>query len=160
MDVAGWLSARSGRERALLLAGALALAGWVLVVGVLDPWRQARTQRYAHIQARAGALARLEAAAPALANARAGASGRIAPERLLGHAEQTLAQAGLREAATRIEPLSGGGARVHFAGARFDALLGWLETLAASGVTVAPLELRAAATPGQVGGSAALAVAP
>lgn len=160
MDLPGWLAARSGRERALVLTGALAVAGWVLMIGVLEPWRQVRAERYAQVHAHTQALAHLEAAAPALAGAAAGSTPRIAPQRLLGHAEQTLVQAGLRDVAPRIEPLAGGGARVHFAGARFDALVGWLETLAATGVTVTPLELRATATPGQVDGSATLTVAP
>lgn len=152
-----WWSSRSGRERVLVALAAAALLGVLAWQAVMVPLGAARADLERVIAVRADALARLEAAAPALHGKTANATNRVPAERLLTHTERLLGQAGLDGEGTRIEPLTPDGARVRVSGARFDAVLAWLEALAGSGVAVPELDLRAAG-PGSVDGSAVLRV--
>ncbi len=128
-----WWMARSARERQVLgMAGLLALLllGWAWVWDPLQTsLREARTRviaaeaSMAQMQAQAEQYRRLAAQSPVAASA--------APGSLLVRVDGSLTEAGIGSSVLRVDPLESGRVRVQFQGVDFNALMRWLEMLAA-----------------------------
>lgn len=141
-----WLSL-AARERRLLGFGAAVLAAAALYAGVWSPLDDERARlRTATAAARAdlawmrAAAARLDAAPVARAAGAAGAAGAVAgplPRRL----EQSAQAAGISASLRQLDAGADGRLAVRFEAVAFDALLPWLETLAAQGVRVVQFDI-------------------
>lgn len=128
-----WWLARAPRERQVIgVAAVLAflLLGWAWV---WDPLQAALTQSRQRVQAAEAALLRMQGTAERMQRLQASAPARAeAPTgSLLVRVDAGLNAAGLATSLLRVDPLESGGVRVQFQAVDFDALLRWLEDLAA-----------------------------
>lgn len=147
---AGWRQ-RSARERRLLLLAAgvlIALAGYALV---WSPWQAARVRLAADNARLAADLAWLRGLAPQVDALRASQGSAVPgdgplPVRL----DASLRAAGLGERVQRLEPAADGSVRVWLNDVPFDALAGWLGTLAAQGTAVEAVGVTSAGKSGVV----------
>lgn len=138
-----WLSL-AARERRLLGFGAAVLAAAALYAGVWSPLDDERARlRTATAAARAdlawmrAAAARLDAVPVARAAGAAGAVAGPLPRRL----EQSAQAAGISASLRQLDAGADGRLAVRFEAVAFDALLPWLETLAAQGVRVVQFDI-------------------
>ena len=131
--IAAWWNGLAAQERRIVAGGALfalLVLGWAfawhpLAVKRADLLRDIGNQRSALAYVRAGAA---EIERQRATGTRAG--GQRAGKSLLALADTTARAGGLGDAIKRVEPAGAKGAKVSFESARFDALVGWLESLA------------------------------
>jgi general secretion pathway protein M len=131
--IAAWWNGLSMQERRIVAGGALLavlLLGWAfawhpLALKRADLRRDIGNQRNELAYVRAGAAQIEQQRATGV---RAG--GQRAGKSLLALADTTARADGLGDALKRVEPVGAKGAKVSFESARFDALVGWLESLA------------------------------
>jgi general secretion pathway protein M len=131
--IAAWWNGLVAQERRIVAGGgllALLMLGWAfawhpLALKRADLEQGIANQRSELAYVRAGA-AQIEQ--QRATGARAG--GQRAGKSLLALADTTARAGGLGDALKRVEPVGAKGARVSFESARFDALVGWLESLA------------------------------
>jgi len=128
-----WWLARSAREqRVLAVAAVLAalLLGWAWV---WDPLHAALQQERARVIQSEAVLTRMQFQAEQLRllSAQSTAVATPAPGSLLVRVDASLASAGLGSSVLRVEPLESGRVRVQLQAVDFDALMRWLEALAA-----------------------------
>ena len=131
--IAAWWNALAAQERRIVASGVLftlLLLGWAfawhpLAVKRADLLRDIGNQRseLAYVRAGAAEIERQRATGVRAGGQRAGKS-------LLALADTTARAGGLGDAIKRGEPVGAKGAKVSFESARFDALVGWLESLA------------------------------
>jgi len=131
--IAAWWNGLAAQERRIVAVGglfALLMLGWAfawhpLALKRADLEQGIATQRseLAYVRAGAAEIERQRATGVRAGGQRAGKS-------LLALADTTARAGGLGEALKRVEPVGAKGARVSFESARFDALAGWLESLA------------------------------
>ena len=131
--IAAWWNALAAQERRIVASGVLftlLLLGWAfawhpLAVKRADLLRDIGNQRseLAYVRAGAAEIERQRATGTRAGGQRAGKS-------LLALADTTARAGGLGDAIKRVEPVGAKGAKVSFESARFDALVGWLESLA------------------------------
>lgn len=148
---AGW-GQRSVREQRLLLLAAgvlIALLGYALV---WSPWQASRARLAADNARLAADLAWLRGLAPQVEALRAsqGSDAQTADGPLPVRLDASLRAAGLGEHLQRLEPAADGSVRVWLNDAPFDALAGWLGTLAAQGTAVEALGATPSGKPGVV----------
>lgn len=127
-----WRSLAPREQRALAL-GVVALA---LILGYLllwDPLAQSRETWRIRAAAAQADLAWMRTVAPQVQAARASQPALAAADgrSLLARVDASARDAGLGAVLLRVEPVSAGQVRVQFQRAGFDALMRWLETLAA-----------------------------
>lgn len=155
-----WWSNLSGRDRRMLIFGAVAVAALMLYALIVDPLWQARLalQRAAisseadlvHMQDAAQRLARLQGQG-ATGLQRAGRS-------LLALADASAREAKLVNAIKRMEPVSEGRVSVWIEAAPFDAVAVWLEQLEAQyGVRAEEFSFDRHDAQGQISGRVVLA---
>jgi general secretion pathway protein M len=131
--IAAWWNGLSMQARRIVAGGALLavlLLGWAfawhpLALKRADLRRDIGNQRNELAYVRAGAAQIEQQRATGV---RAG--GQRAGKSLLALADTTARAGGLGDALKRVEPVGAKGAKVSFESARFDALVGWLESLA------------------------------
>jgi general secretion pathway protein M len=134
----------------LLAAGVLiALVGYA---AVWSPWQAARARLAADNGRLAADLAWLRGLAPQVDALRAtqGSSAQTADGPLPVRLDASLRASGLGEHLQRLEPAADGSVRVWLNDASFDALVGWLGTLAAQGTAVDALGVTPSGKPGVV----------
>ena len=135
------------RERRALTLGAVVL---LLVLGYVLAWEpllQSRDAWRVRVAAAEADLAWMRAAAPRVQAAAGTAPATAAPDgrSLLARVDASAREAGLGTSLLRVEPIAAGQVRVTFEQAGFDALMHWLETLAAAqGVRVTELSAQRA----------------
>lgn len=147
MSLAARYQSLAPRERRALLLGATAL---LLVLAYLLAWEPLLRSRDAwrvRVAAAETDLAWMRAVAPRVQAAAGTAPATAAPDgrSLLARVDASARDAGLGTALLRVEPIAAGQVRVTFEQAGFDALMHWLETLAAAqGVRVTELSAQRA----------------
>jgi type II secretory pathway component PulM len=119
--LASWWRRRSRRERALLAAMAVALAAWLLALGVAQPLLAARAGALAAIARHEAALARLEAL-PEGGPAPAASDGRPVAAILTGSAPDY-------DLTIRRIEAEGDGARLEIDDAGFAEIVLWIDEL-------------------------------
>ncbi len=122
------------REQRILSLGAVFV---VLVLGYVllwEPLAESRDNLRTQVQAAETDLAWMRAAAPLVQQRSANAPAALTLDgrSLLARTDASAADAGLKSALLRIEPVSDRQVRVSFQSAGFDALMRWVETLAAN----------------------------
>jgi general secretion pathway protein M len=143
--IAAWWNRLAAQERRMLAIGApiaAALLGWALIWHPLIT-RRAELERDLDNQRRD--LAYVRAGALEIEHQRATgaqAGGQRAGKSLLALADATARSGGLGNALKRVEPSGAKSVRVSFESVRFDALVGWIESLAA-GYGVEAIDLSA-----------------
>ena len=135
---AGWRQHSARDRRLLLVAGGvlIALAGYGLV---WSPWQAARCPRRAAPAPQVDAL-----------RASQGSSAQPADGPLSVRLDASLRAAGLSEHLQRLEPAADGSVHLWFTQVPFDALAGWLGTLAQQGVEARTLGVAGATSGGRV----------
>lgn len=132
-----WFEQLSGRDRRMLLAGAVFVAlvlGWI---GLWEPLANSRAALRAEAAGNAEALAWMRPAADRLAARGGVADAPVADTRsLLARVDAGAREAGLAASLGSVEPQGGNRVRVVFSGVDFDTLAGWLESLAGTGVAI------------------------
>lgn len=128
-----WWLGRSARERQVLGAAALLailLLGWSWV---WDPLQTSLRETRSRVIAAEAAMARMQAQAEQYRRlaAQSPAAVSAAPGSLLVRVDGSLTEAGIGSSVLRVDPLESGSVRVQFQGVDFDALMRWLEALAA-----------------------------
>ncbi len=148
---AGWRQRSARERRLLLLAGGvlIALAGYGLV---WSPWQAAQARLAADNARLAADLAWLRGLAPQVDALRAsqGSSAQPADGPLSVRLDASLRAAGLGEHLQRLEPAADGSVHLWFTQVPFDALVGWLGTLAQQGVEARTLGVAGATSGGRV----------
>lgn len=148
---AGWRQRSARERRLLLLAGGvlIALAGYGLVWA---PWQAAQARLAADNARLAADLAWLRGLAPQMDALRASQGSGVQPAdgSLSVRLDASLRAAGLGEHLQRLEPAADGSVHLWFTQVPFDALAGWLGTLAAQGTAVEVLGATPSGKPGQV----------
>ena len=141
--IAAWWNGLAAQERRVLAVGgvvAALLLGWALL---WHPLAQRRAELERDLDRQRGELAFVRAGATEIAHRRATgaqAGGQRAGKSLLALADATARSGGLGDALKRVEPAGAKTVKVAFESARFDALVGWIEALAA-GYGVEAVEL-------------------
>ncbi len=131
--IAAWWQAQSERDRRTLGVGAVVvvlLLGWALL---WHPLAQRRAALEQEVASRSDDLAFVQRGTAQLAQQqRIGqrARGDRAGKSLLALADATAREAGLGAAIKQIEPAGQRNVKLNFEGVAFDAMAGWLETLA------------------------------
>ncbi|MDR2013775.1 MAG: type II secretion system protein M [Rhodanobacter sp.] len=134
MIAALWMSL-APRDRRILSIGAImavVLLGWALV---WHPLARKRAELEENIQNQRRDLAYVQRGAAELDKRRATSvrtQGDRAGKSLLALADATARSAGLETALKRVEPVGTRGVRVSFESVGFDALVQWIQSLAAS----------------------------
>lgn len=135
----------SERDRRMLAIGAIVVVlmlGWAFV---WHPLAQERQQLNSSVEADRASLAWMRAAqaqVPSLAAHGIQAGTDRQGKSLLALADVTARGAGLANALKRVEPAGARSVRVNFEAANFDALIGWIETIARDyGVQVSDLSV-------------------
>ena len=126
-----WRGLAARDRRMLGIGGAVVVLAlgytllWEPLIAARDDWRQ----RVAVAQAD---LVWMRATAPQVRErAAAQPAGTVADTRsLLARADASARDAGLGGSLLRVEPIADGQVRVYFEAADFDALIGWVETIA------------------------------
>jgi general secretion pathway protein M len=149
-----WWAGLAERQRRTLLGGAailLLLAGWLLV---WEPLQTSRDDWRRRAEAADASLLWMRVAADRVISQRAGAGAPARPadgRSLLARVDSGAREAGLGGALLRVEPSGPDQVRMQFQQAGFDALAGWLETLARDeGVRVTELSVQRAQGAGLV----------
>lgn len=141
------------RDRRILAIGAVLV---VLMLGYVLLWRPLHTARDTWRERVALAQADvvwMRAVAQQIEGQAAPGPASAAPDTrsLLARADATAREAGLGSALLRVEPVADGQVRVYFEDVGFDALMRWVETLAAThGTRVAELSAQRASGVGRV----------
>jgi len=141
--IAAWWNGLAAQERRVLAVGgvvAALLLGWALL---WHPLAQRRAELERDLGQQRSELAFVRAGAAEIAHRRATgaqAGGQRAGKSLLALADATARSGGLGDALKRVEPAGAKTVKVAFESARFDALVGWIEALAA-GYGVEAVEL-------------------
>jgi len=128
-----WFDSLAPRERRVVLAGAALLAGlllWALVWAPFQDRYQTAREAVAGKMELAAWMTRTAVRIQALAGERAPAPPGDGNRSLLATVDQTSRQAGLGPHIKRIEPDGQGAVRLWLEEAPFDAMVGWLVTLA------------------------------
>jgi general secretion pathway protein M len=147
MSLAARYQSLAPRERRAVTLGAMAL---LLILGYLlawEPLQQSRDAWRVRVTAAEADLAWMRAAAPRVQVAAGTTIAAAAPNgrSLLARVDASARDAGLGTALLRVEPVAAGQVRVTFEQAGFDALMQWLEALAAAqGVRVTELSAQRA----------------
>lgn len=128
-----WLAARAPRERQVLTIAALLaglLLGWAWI---WDPLQVALAQERQRVKASEAAWLRMQRVADEVRRLRAAAPAAAAPVAgsLLVRVDASLNASGIGGSMLRVDPLESGRVRVQFQAVDFDALVRWLEALAA-----------------------------
>jgi general secretion pathway protein M len=139
--------ARTPRERRILVAGAIVLAGILAWVGAWEPLDRKRAALRQQVSDNAAALAWLR---PAAANAAATGIRDEDGASLLARVDTTARTHGVQAQLSSIEPEGTQRIRLQFADVPFDALARWLEALAAQGVSVDELSIQRSPGAGRV----------
>jgi general secretion pathway protein M len=131
--IAAWWQGLQQRERQLLTVGATLLALFLFWLLIWHPLANGRASLESAVIRQREALATMRAQALEVQRLRAaGVSGRAERQgkSLLALADATARGAGLTGALKRVEPVSAKSVRVTLELANFDALIGWMESLA------------------------------
>ena len=136
-----WWSARTLRERRMLLALALVLLGLLVWLVILRPIALARESAEERLTAAATTLAKARGDAAALKNASVPVRGAPVPLPLDGYLTTAAAEAGL--AGIGIAADGAERATVRIANVRPPALFGWIAALEGRGIVVESLSVRA-----------------
>ena len=143
MNWRDWWNAREPRERRVLAIGGAAAAVLLVWALVWHPLSRARADLRLRVAAQQADLAEMRVQAVRAQQLR-GQGARAKVERqgksLLALADATARSGGLGDALKRVEPAGAKTVKVAFESARFDALVGWIEALAA-GYGVEAVEL-------------------
>lgn len=155
---AGWRERSAREQRVLLLAAGvlIALLGYAFV---WSPWQAARARLAAENARLSADLAWLRGLAPQVESLRAsqGSGTQAADGPLPVRLDASLRAAGLGEHLQRLEPAADGSVRLWFTQVPFDALVGWLDTLAQQGVAARTLGVTGGAGGGRVDARVVLA---
>lgn len=138
---------RTPRERRVLVAGAVVLAGVLLWVGAWEPLERKRAALRQEVADNAAALAWLR---PAVADREAAGALVEDDASLLARVDATARTHGVQAQLSSIEPEGPRRIRLQFADVPFDALARWLAALADQGVTVDELSLQRSPGAGRV----------
>ena len=150
---------RSAREQRVLLLAAGVLIALVGYAAVWSPWQAARARLAADNARLAADLAWLRGLAPQVDMLRATqGNAQTADGPLPVRLDASLRGAGLGEHLQRLEPAADGSVRLWLTQVPFDALVGWLDTLAQQGVAARTLGVTGGASGGHV--DARLVLAP
>jgi general secretion pathway protein M len=131
--IEAWWRSRSERDRRVLLAGAFIVVTLLAWAFVWYPLARTRSRLDLQIEHQRADLAWMRATAGDLTQMRdRGARGQVDRQgkSLLALADVTARGAGLGGALKRVEPAGPKSVRVAFETANFDALIGWIDTLA------------------------------
>lgn len=133
--IAAWWSGLAAQERRVLVVGGIVAAlllGWALL---WHPLAQRRAELERELDRQREELAFVQAGAQEIARRRATgvqAGGQRAGKSLLALADATARSGGLGDALRRVEPAGAKTVKLAFESARFDVLVAWIESLAAS----------------------------
>lgn len=141
------------RDRRLLAGAAVLVALALLWAWGWDPLARSRAALRAEAAGNAAALAWMRPAVQqwSASGARPIGSGGPADGRsLLARVDGDARAAGLAGGLLGVEPLDADGVRASFSGVDFDALIGWLQNAAGTGLAIEEFSARRAAGPGRV----------
>lgn len=124
------------REQAILLGGGVIAALLLLYTLVWDPFSQALHQLQQSVTAEHATLAWMQQASREVTQLRGRQSGGSGTQSLLTLVDETARSHGLGSALKKVEPNGQHAVRVTLAGAPFDTVLQWIETLTARGIKV------------------------
>jgi general secretion pathway protein M len=121
------------RERRVLAFGATVVLVVLFYLLVWEPLAQHRDAWRVRVVAAESDLAWMRSVAPQIEARGANPSAALVPDSrsLLARADASARDAGLGTSLLRVEPVSASQVRVYFEQAGFDAMMHWLETLAA-----------------------------
>ncbi len=141
--IATYLRSLNRRERALLIAGSIAVLASVIYVAILEPGYQRLNMLRKQVPTQAADLQWMRGQVRQHRGLLALREDREAPDAppLLTVVEESATRAGLRENIERMQPGERGSVRVWFDNVPFDPWLAWLDSLRRHKVSVSAVSI-------------------